>query len=447
MNPPILSTNACASPRVSWRGSPRVPVAFGAVLCGIVAFAWWSQTPRTTSNAGSDVLARSSGPLRIRPLVEPLLGVSPEDWEWIRRQIQPLERGPLPVSYGLHLLRVHGREGKFSDPAFASGDAIIKLLTDQKASTDYFGHPALIRTRHGIRFPTNPFDPSRPLEGANENEFHRDQCLSAFGELGIPLSFPLAVDGQAYELREVLRDSIANFFLAQRELNWTALAYILYLPPEKTWVNRYGERFSFDDLTEELLRRPLDQAACAGTHLTLALTMLERADELTPILTETIRVRLRQRLRRDVEAAVRNQQADGHWSFSWHAELVQQGPDEDPIDARVLASGHVMEWTMYLPTTLGVPVETKRRGAMWLYKQLRKATTGQKEGAFCPYSHASIVLRAMAYPVAPRVQVARGLEPGGPGKEGATSSQTGAERTDGQRGRGGSAPGTVPSRR
>jgi len=84
---------------------------------------------------------------------------------------------------------------------------------------------------------------------------------------------------------------------------------------------------------------------------------------------------------------------------------------------------------------------------MWLYKQLREATAREKEESFCPYSHASIVLRAMAYPVAHPVKVARGLELGGHGKEGATSSQTGAERTGGQCGRGGSAPGSVPSRR
>jgi hypothetical protein len=175
--------------------------------------------------------------------------------------------------------------------------------------------------------------------------------------------------------------------------------------------------------------------------------MLERADELTPILTEPIRARLHERLRRDVEAAVRNQQADGHWSMSWHAEPGRHRADQDPTELRVLASGHLMEWMMYLPATLGVPVETQRRGAMWLYKQLREATARQKDESFCPYSHASIVLRTMAYPVAHPVQVARSLEPGGPGKEGTSSSQTGAERTGGQCGPGGSAPGSLSSRR
>jgi hypothetical protein len=447
MHRSIASTNPGGRPRARGIGSSRVPVAVGAVFCGIVAFFWWLQIPRTTSHAVSDGLVRPNEPLRIQPVVQASLEVSPEDWEWIRRQMQPLERVQSSVSLGLHLLRVHGRAGKFADPVFSSGDAIIKLLTDQKASTDYFGRPALIRTRHGIRFPTNPYDPSRPGIGESEKESHRDQCLSAFGELGIPLSFPLTVDGQPYELRDVLRDSIANFYLSQRELNWTALAYILYLPPEKTWVNRYGERFSFDDLAEELLRRPLDQAACAGTHLTITLTMLERADELTPILTEPIRARLHERLRRDVEAAVRNQQADGHWSLAWHVGPGQPNADEGSPAARLLASSHVMEWMMYLPASHRVPVETGMRGALWLYKQLREAAARDKEVYFCPYSHASIVLRAVARPTLHPVEVARGLERVRAGTEGATSSQAGAERTGGQRGRGGSDPASVPSGR
>jgi hypothetical protein len=431
-------------PRSRGLGAPRAFIAVAALCCGVAACFSWSQTHRQSPRDASDGLARSNRPLRIRPLVQASLDVSPEEWEWIRGQIQPLGQGRTSVSVGLHLLRVHRREGKLSDPVFSSGDAILKLLTDQKASTACFGGPALIRTRHGLRFPTIPSDQSGSSPGNGEKEFHRDQCLSAFGELGIPLSFPATVDGGSYELRDVLRDSIANFYMGQRELNWTAMAYILYLPPEKTWVNRYGERFSFDDLAEELFRRPLEQASCAGTHLTFTLTMLERADELIPILTDPVRVRLRERLKRDVDAAVRNQQADGHWSLSWHVEPARQNADHDSPLTRLLATGHLMEWMMYLPASHQLPAETKRRGAQWLLAKLREPAPRETEDNFCPYSHATLVLRAMARPVPHPVNVKTGLKRGEPSNPGVASHQFGADRTGGQCGRRGSTPEVCP---
>ena len=236
MHRSIKSTNIYTYLWALGPGSSRVYVAVGALCCGMVAFSFWVQIQWTASRATSNGVARPNEPLRIQPLVPASLDVSLEGWEWSRRQMQPLEQVRSSVSLGLHLLRVHGREGRFSDPVFSSGDAIIKLLTDQKARTDYFGHLALIRSRHGVRFPTNPLDPPRPLAGESERDVHRDQCLSAFGEPGIPLSFPPTVDAKPHELRNVLRDSIANSDLAQRELSWTAMAYIPYLPPEKTWI-------------------------------------------------------------------------------------------------------------------------------------------------------------------------------------------------------------------
>src|SRR5207302_3298465 len=97
-------------------------------------------------------------------------------------------------------------------------------------------------------------------------ELHRDQTLAAFAELGLPLSFTLQGDGGTGTLRDVLDDSLANFHLGQKELAWTALAYALYLPPVKSWINRYGERFGFDQLVSEMLDRPLDAESCGGTH-------------------------------------------------------------------------------------------------------------------------------------------------------------------------------------
>jgi hypothetical protein len=157
--------------------------------------------------------------------------------------------GKMTPSLCLHLLHLYGLEETFPYSDVESGTKLLDMLTNDRIGQPFFGVAPLIRTRSGIRFQGEP--------GLRASESHRDQCLASFGELGLPLSYPLLVDGQNHTLRDVLCDSVANFHLKQAELNWTALAYILYLPPSRKWVNRYGEQYSFDDVVRNLLHRPL----------------------------------------------------------------------------------------------------------------------------------------------------------------------------------------------
>jgi hypothetical protein len=355
------------------------------------------------SGAGAATLASADSaratPLEVRPLVRGLLPLAEAQRRWLRRQIQPPAGERISVSYCYHWLRVHGRDPAARTGPFPSRDAALELLTDQQAGEAYFGRPPVVRTRSGARFPTADADAAAAEFSL---EAHRDQGLATLAELGVPLTHPLRIAGETFPLREVLRDSLANFHLGQEELTWTALAYALYLPPANHWVNRYGESFSFDDVVGELLGRPLDKASCAGTHLLYSLTILARVDRQMPVLSGPVRDRLWERLGHSVDVARRTQDAGGFWRVDWNRELLGAAPAEGwsrPPDlpwTRLLATGHLAEWMLYLPPEVRPPADDLRRAGRWLYRQLHTHSAAQLQEWFCPCAHAVCVLRQLA---------------------------------------------------
>jgi hypothetical protein len=300
------------------------------------------------------------------------------------------------VSLYLHVLRVHGLGASRPDPGRPAGATLLDELTDEAAGRAAFGSPALVRARTGARYPTSGPGRFRPSE-----ETHRDQVLAAFAEFGVPLCQPLRFPDETLTVREVLRDSVANFHLRQAELVWTALAYALYLPPQRSWVNRYGEQTTFDELTAELLDRPFNKASCGGTHLLFTLTVLARADAQADVLSGPTRERLWQRLRQARDAVVASQAPDGTWPLDWFQGLgdypLPATERIDPTDraVRLLTTSHLAEWLLYLPPELAAPRACLERAGYWLYEQLRAATPAQELENFCPYAHAACVVKRL----------------------------------------------------
>ncbi len=357
--------------------------------------------PRTVHGmAGVEDAAKNARtePWSIRPARLELIEATAPDVEWLDHQIQLPTRIKPNSSYLLHLLRVHGKSGRVEGGEPSSGEAILKLLTDERAGGDYFGQSPLVRTARGVRFPTI----EKPPTNDRALEQHRDQTLAALGELGLPLSYPLKVGDRPASLRDVLRDSIVNYHPRQEEIAWTAIAYALYLPPIRAWVNRYGERFTFDELADELERRPMDKESCGGIHILYALTLLARVDREAPVLSAAVRGRLVAHLARCVAVVERTQQPDGSWPAWWNHELLPGGhptgasiADDDA--SRLLMTGHLAEWLLYVPADVERHQSALRRAGEWLRGRLRAASRQVMEPAVCPYSHAVCVLKQVVF--------------------------------------------------
>ncbi|MDG3005992.1 hypothetical protein [Paludisphaera mucosa] len=231
---------------------------------------------------------------------------------------------------------------------------------------------------------------------------HRDQTLAALAESGVPLSAVIESEDGDFHVYDLLRTSLHEFHLDQEEISWTAAAYIRYLPPQTTWQNRYGEQFSLDHLAEEMLRRPLPRASCAGTHLVMVLTEFAKVDRGLGILSSNVRSRLVAYLRSKLSQAVDSQLDDGSWTHCWSPSDLVEGLDVfTPADTdvnRVTATGHLLEWFHLLPEDLKPPARTVESGTVWIRSILRSTPKETVAEAFCPYTHAIVSLNLAAPP-------------------------------------------------
>ena len=384
-------------------------VTYPACILGVIyLLILWGRFGTNHSTPASEASASKNGlptslsngsrdqPLSIRPLVQRLIPVNDETIKWIRTFSLPDEEETFGVSHFCHVLRMHGLRQKLPR-SNGAGETIVGMLTSDVKSKEYYGYPAVVKTRSGIRFPTvvkTKEDPSR--------EVHQDQCLACFAEQGMSLDFPLTVAGQKVPLRGVLEDSIANFHLKQPELDWTLIAYALYLPPENKWTNRYGEDFSFDDLVTEMMSRRYRELTCYGTHTLYGLTLLLRANEDLPVLSDSARNLVRTRLEVVLQHAISTQRPDGAWQMDWHKELLESLGERamlfPPTSTGDLhATSHLAEWMLFLPVDLQPPQDVYLRSAIALREMLTTTSSDVLKKNFCPCTHAARTLRELCY--------------------------------------------------
>lgn len=220
---------------------------------------------------------------------------------------------------------------------------------------------------------------------------HRDQMLSSLAESEVPLNAAIGTGVESFTVRDLLRTSMNEFHLGQGEISWTAVAYAHYLPPQSHWRNRLGERYSFDELAEELMGRPLSRSPCRGMHLLTALTTILLCDQEIPVLSPDVRDRVIIHLKCFVDSAVASQLADGSWPLCWaHDEFDAKGEftPRMTIDRRIALSGHLLEWFHWLPKELKPPEITVSSGSLSLLRQLEASPSDLIVNNFCPYTHA-----------------------------------------------------------
>ncbi|MEM9645841.1 MAG: hypothetical protein AAF989_12695, partial [Planctomycetota bacterium] len=222
---------------------------------------------------------------------------------------------------------------------------------------------------------------------------HRDQLLCALAENKVPLNAVIRNGEETILAKDLLRTSVREFHLDQEEIEWTATAFALYLPPQACWANRLGETFTFDDLATTLMSRSPGQGSCRGIHLATSLTVLLLADARSPVLSQVVRDKTHRFLSGLVEEASETQLADGGWPQCWAPSLFLDDPDYGFTPAsnlvnRVIVAGHLTEWFHLLPEELKPRRETVHRATANLCGLLEQSPEQTMRQEFCPYSHA-----------------------------------------------------------
>jgi hypothetical protein len=341
---------------------------------------------------GSLELVRAE-PIVFSPESRLAFAIPEDDLTRILRLVEPFSSG-LTSSLCVHILSAHGLDAKFEHNPIASNRELLKVFTDDAIGRARLGSPPMVRTRHGV---------CANASTGSSKERHYDQTLACLAQLGLPLSTPIRVGAETLSLRDVLRDSIACFELRQSEMEWTAIAYASYLPPHRSWMNKFGETYTFDQLADEILSRDPGKASCCGCHLVDALLLLHRINrEVAGFLSSEVDRRITDRLGEIVRAARSSQHPDGHWGPAWNRGLASgsetRGPAPESIlpGDQLLATSHITHWMMDLPEGFRVPESVLLRAASWIHANLKEATPEFVRQNFCPCSHGAWVLRMIS---------------------------------------------------
>lgn len=226
-------------------------------------------------------------------------------------------------------------------------------------------------------------------------EFHVDQFLATCSELRLcPGTRVTFIERVELTLAGLL-DSSRRHFTAAQELPWTLVGYMAYAPRTRSWVNRFGERFSLDDMIHRLLVEPAKHGACGGAHALYALAVFDRVTNDAMSVEPAILQRVHQHLQQTVVFLHTAQLASGAWTASAvtsNADDTATGVQLPTLDELVRAAGHHLEWLALLSPSYDVPEEMIDRAAAFLANALARFSARQFELDYCGCSHA---LRAL----------------------------------------------------
>jgi hypothetical protein len=391
------STHVWKPGRSGFWGIPILAIACLSSAAFVVRHTPYSRPSRIVGPSATEV--ERDAPLRIEPIPPPLAAIASQQVGQVVERLK-VDR-PLSLADALHVLRLFGPESFAVNPKDQVPTKYSRILLSHEARVAFFGaKPTLVDTREGVRCRTFDRDDGDSASQA-ERQAHSDQFLSVMAEMGIPLSQFVTTDRGGRTVRSILDDSLANFDPKSREIEWSVLAFALYLPPRRSWVDKFKRTHTFDELAGELMGRPFGEGmACGGAHILYSLTTLLRADQIEPVLSPVVRQAVRSHLEGVVRRLVNDQDPGGAWEPRWYEHGEGAEKPKSHVGAgdwtAVLTTGHHVEWMLLLPADLQPDPARVLRAAGWLRAHLEEAAKSTIMEHYCPYSHAARVLLTLS---------------------------------------------------
>jgi hypothetical protein len=293
----------------------------------------------------------------------------------------------------LHWLRVFSERP--DDPgAGASVPAVLDEITRAgRLERRFGGRSCLVWTRDGARY---RFAPRSSPEAGPGLGLHAYQALATFAEIGVGLGQALTLPaGEEVTVAAILRDLMANFqarSVADIEPEWAAVALLLYVPPQRSWRNRWGERVGLQEVADYVARAPRAGAACGGIHSLFALSVARQVDRAHAFLSRGTSARIAELLGAATSALASTQADDGSWSEGWESSPARRRAET--WDA-VHVTGHLLEWQSLLPPAEQAPRACLERALRFLARVTLEASDEEVAQLYCPFSHAArVVLEA-----------------------------------------------------
>jgi len=302
--------------------------------------------------------------LKVAPLYDRSDLIGDSDLTAVLKQVRPkFPREKLKPNHVEHALRIWGVGAKFQDPSVLSGEELKEfLLNHGKYLSSWTPDmtPLLIDEPEGVAV----------RWGSEEcASVHHDHLLACLSEAGISLNEPVHTPGQTRTMNDLLQLSLRDLQLDERETEWSALAYALWLPPRNAWRNREGRHLCFDLLAERLIRGKQTTGVCLGTHRIYTLVVLLRLDEEHQVLSETTRTAIREHLLKVREELLGSQYPDGHWESNWPTgSAADLSKSHDELYKQVIGTGHHLEWLALAPREFQLPDDRLSKAIQWVTK-------------------------------------------------------------------------------
>jgi hypothetical protein len=323
-------------------------------------------------------------PLRIEPLYDDPALVTDEELTAVLKQVQPrFPAKQLKPNYVEHALRIWGADAEFKDAEVLSGAQLRDFLIDHGRYLASWGEqmdPLLVESRQGVEVRWGK------EEGGS---VHHDHWLASLAEAGVPLSQPIYTPAKhTRTINDALQQALRDFRLDEREVEWSAMTFGLWIPPVKSWRNVDGRWLSFDMIAGRLMRGDKKFGVCSGTHRVYSLAVLLRLDDQYSLLSPDIREASCQHLLAVKQLLIDSQFADGHWPSNWEqgAEAVLH-PIDDPLHKQVIATGHHLEWLAIVPEEFHPPREQIHKAARWAIDTAISRTPAQILEHYTFFSH------------------------------------------------------------
>ncbi len=365
-----------------------------AVLVLIVAAAKWGAS-RTVMTGSPTLPTLNNEPLKVRPNFDEPSVVSDAQLQHVLHVMRlPADRTKIKINHVDHALRLWGYSSDFTSE-YLSGREMTALLTDDAAYRKSWGkqaRPLVYQSRNGQRI--------RTQQGA-ASASHVDHTLATFGEIGLPLYFPVSTRQGRTDLRTLVQHSLQRFSLNQREYEWTALVLALYAPNTSAWQTYEGQTIEFDDLAVRIMRQEYGQGVCYGEHRLFTLVMMRRIDiDTQRLFSDSVRDQIDNYLNQATARLVASQSVEGYWDRSWPGFAIYEETPLWPRGARLLATSHALEWWAMAPKQYLPPRETIVRAAQWMVSEIEQLdpVAINKNYTFLTHSARSLALWRGGFP-------------------------------------------------
>ncbi|MBI1312242.1 hypothetical protein GC176_13215 [bacterium] len=372
------------------------------VTVGAFAAAWTTLTPDQNDQILEVVTGKPhfrpvkierSEPLAVTPLYDDPEVVSDDELAAVLKQVQPrFSADHLKPNHVEHALRTWHVDAEFQDPAVMSGVEMRDFLLDHGRfllSWSAEVEPLLQDRDTGVYIRWGK------VAGAS---VHHDHTLACLTEAGVPLDFPVRTPKYPNRtFKDVLEQAIYDFDLDERETEWSAMAFGLWLPPVREWENAHQRKLSFDLIAKRQLRGAMTYGVCGGTHRLYSLMLLVRIDDLMRaesesrygILSDEIRAEVIEHLGKVRDILEETQFEDGHWPYNWpEGKVAVEHPDtESPAYRDVIATGHHLEWLAIAPESLHPPRAMIHKAANWIIANTTSKAQKELLDDYTFYSH------------------------------------------------------------